>query len=132
MNILKFGYSPWKYPSNWFGNIKQFFRNIKFAYQRITRGYADPDIWDFDSYLSKIIINGSRHLADTTHGYPMMLLNNKTINSPEKWTEYLYEMASHFEKGMELEWNFDDFGKVDQEFSQGFNMLRESFYNLWD
>lgn len=53
MNILKFGYSPWKYPSNWFENIRQFFRNIKFAYQRVTRGYADPDIWDFDSYLSK-------------------------------------------------------------------------------
>lgn len=133
MNILKFGYSPWRYPSNWFRNIRQFFRNIKYAYQRITRGYADADTWNFDNYLSKIIANGTRHLANTTHSYPVQLQSGREINEPEVWTEYLLEMANYFEMANKLEWDFTkNDEQVEEALRKGMEMLQEAYFHLWD
>lgn len=99
-----------------------FFRNFKYAYQRITRGYADIDIWDFDYYLSYIISNGAKHLADTTCSHPI----DKTY---EEWQEYLREMASHFDKMIELQENFED---PTAEFAEGMKMLQDIYLDLWD
>ena len=52
LNILKFGYGT---PRHIIHNFCQFLRNIKFAYQRVTRGYCDADVWDLDQYLSALL-----------------------------------------------------------------------------
>lgn len=130
-NVMKCGIYSWA-PRFWFRNLKQLIRNCKFAYQRVTRGYADCDIWDFDSYLSELIINGSKHLADTTHSYPVKLANDEVINDYQKWQEYLYKMASHFEKVNELEWEFANYEEIEKEFTEGMNMLKNSYFSLWD
>ena len=67
-NVFKQYYCPWRYPSNWIKNIRLFFRRYKWAYQRAKRGYADCDIWNFDSYLEKIISKGLRELEHTLRG----------------------------------------------------------------
>lgn len=131
MNILKFGYFPWKYPSNWFRNFKQFFKNIKFAYQRITRGYADCDIWSFDVYLAEIISKGTSQLARTTHSYP-------TDMTPVEWENYLTTISEIFNRYLEnidggLYMDMEDLIDIDwYEYRKGFDMLSARFSDLWD
>ena len=70
LNVFNNSWSPWKYPSNWIRNARVFFRQFKWAYQRITRGYSDPDIWDFDTYLANLMSGDIEHLANITISYP--------------------------------------------------------------
>ena len=53
-----------------FYNIGRFFHNLKYAKQRIVRGYADCDLWNFDMYLYSVLQNGINSLADVSSGYP--------------------------------------------------------------
>lgn len=46
LNVFHFGYSH-KF-TLW--NIKNFFRTLKWAWQRATKGYCDWDRWDLDFF----------------------------------------------------------------------------------
>ena len=72
-------------------NIPQLFRNIKYAYQRITRGYSDADVWSLDYFISELLYGALNQLAD--EGYTW---NNEKFNTPEEWKAYLKDMANHF------------------------------------
>ena len=61
----------------WYRGIKRLWdfvtdipREIKWFYQRGTRGWADKDTWGFDHYLSKVISGGLNHLANKSIGHP--------------------------------------------------------------
>ena len=85
LNVFNNSWSPWKYPSNWIRNARMFFRQFKWAYQRITRGYCDVDWWDFDTYLTRLMADAIEHLADNTISYP----GQGEWDTPEKWDKYL-------------------------------------------
>lgn len=89
LNVFNTYWCPWKYLSNWPRNFRVFFRQFKWAYQRVTRGYCDYDIWDMDTYLSQLLADGIRHLADTTHGYP----GTDEFPTYESWRDYLYKIS---------------------------------------
>lgn len=88
LNVFNTYWSPWKYPSNWFRNAKTFFRQIKWAYQRITRGFCDCDYWDLDTYLSELLAQSLKKLADDGNGYP----GTEEFPTYESWQEYLYKI----------------------------------------
>ena len=47
--------NPWlfrRHPVRW---LRCFFRSFKYAWQRITRGWADCDVWEMDEYLLQIL-----------------------------------------------------------------------------
>ena len=90
LNVFGHGYSSIRYISNWGRNIRLFFRQFKWAYQRITRGFCDFDVWDFDYYLTSVMAQGIKHLADTTHSYP----GNNEFPTYESWKDYLYEITN--------------------------------------
>lgn len=90
MNVLVRGYLPWKYIPNWPRNIKHFFRSLKYAYQRITKGYCDSDIWSLYPYYSKILSATLRELAKSLNSYPPEL-------TPIEWNDTLIKMAECFE-----------------------------------
>lgn len=48
------------------------YRAIKGFIQRGKRGYADCDIWQFDTYLAKMIFNGVKEIKEIKHGVPMI------------------------------------------------------------
>ena len=52
LNVFNNPYFSWKYPECWYKNIRMFFRSFKYAYQRITKGYAYCDTWDLDDYYT--------------------------------------------------------------------------------
>lgn len=60
-----FTYSEWRY------RIR--FRLWGF-FQRGWRGWADRDVWGFDSYLAGVTAAGLRRLEATRHGYPVEFL----------------------------------------------------------
>ena len=69
-----------------------FIHSIKYAYQRITKGYANCDTFDLDSYYLDIFTNTLNYLADYHCGYP----GNDEFPDDESWTKYLKDMAQKF------------------------------------
>ena len=85
-------YYPWGYIGNWGKNVKAFFRNLKYAHQRITRGYCDRDLWDLSEFYLNMLHVTLRDLAERHMGYPGIA----PYETNEKWTEALYDMSIKF------------------------------------
>ena len=140
MNIWKYANPmPWRYLSNWRRNFKSFFRCIKWSKQRIVRGYADIDVWNFDNYLYNIIIGGLNHLADHHTSIPVFF--EKTIDqNQDGWTNRLHETAELFEESKRLlDDQFCDLESMEQKYQRavefrrrGFDRLHEYWGDLWD
>jgi len=92
LNVFSYGYYNWRCPLR---NIKQFFRNIKYAYQRATRGFCDQDAWSLDSFYSELFYQTLNHLAENAYGSPYEL-------ELEEWQAILKEMAQHFYNSQEF------------------------------
>ena len=92
MNVFKYGWMPWRHPANWWGNIKLFFRQFKWAGQRATRGFADCDVWNLDSSILNYLHGTLNFLAENHWGYPA----NDKFSTDESWTEFLKDMAQKF------------------------------------
>lgn len=82
------------YPYAWGYYIKkpwEFFEdtwlNLKAAWQRATRGWANRDTWSLDNYLLEILPEMIDHLRIHTHGYP----GHDEFDTPEKWDKFLKE-----------------------------------------
>lgn len=100
LNILTLspGYS-WKYPSCWVKNIKFEIKKFKFAWQRITKGYSDWDLWDLDIFYQYLFNHSINEFADKTWGWP----GTKEFPEFEDWQKYLKDMASLFKESIEGE-----------------------------
>lgn len=101
-NVLKFDY-PWKNIFGVVANLKSIPRKLKWAHQRITRGWADRDTWDLDSSILEYLNGTIQYLADHHYGFP----GHGRFDSDEKWTEYLREMASCFYRAEEENQYYD-------------------------
>lgn len=93
LNVFNTHWSPWRYPSNWASNFRVFFRQFKWAYQRVTRGYCDFDWWDADTHLTQLFINILKEFINNGHGYP----GTDEFPTFESWTNYLQEIVNLFE-----------------------------------
>lgn len=91
LNVFKYN----SFSRNPFKVISQFFRNIRYAYQRATKGYCERDVWNLDYFYLKLFYSTLRELADTTHGYPA------EFEDPELWSAMLREIAEHFNNANE-------------------------------
>jgi len=113
------------YPST-LGKVKDFFREIRWFIQRGKRGYADCDVWDFNSYLSRVIAAGVRELKNGT-GYPVGL-------SPRKWNNVLEKIAIGFEAELLMEDSFllEEAKKLEKKRKKGMLLFVEYFGSLWD
>lgn len=152
LNVFNNCFSPWRYPSNWFRNIKCFGKCLKYCYQRITRGYCNSDVWDLDSTYLDLFHATLKDLANNTHSWP-----DRLFKTPEEWTQYLHETADCFYRANE--WNYYykneyepawriDRGKEvkdkylkreleiiklrEADFEEGMKRLHKIFFDLWD
>ena len=69
-NVFKLYPHNWKRPSNWWDNIKDFFRGFKYAYQRATKGYCDYDLFSISDWFLEMFPNMLKEFSDGTHSYP--------------------------------------------------------------
>lgn len=162
LNVFNTQWCPWKYPSNWIRNARLFFRQFKWAYQRMTRGFCDFDTWDLDNYYLELFYQTLNHLAENTHGWP----SDEKFPNFEDWQNYLKELADYFYRANDVNdfyehpaedkwWNdvekqddiihaesehIDDmiaeandlYYKRDNDMREGLDKLKEVFWNLWD
>ena len=83
---------------------KQFGRELKWAWQRVKRGYDDRIFWNFDSYLDRIIIKALQWMLKNRHGSPV-LEGWTEEDCHEKWTQVLKEMLHYFMQSTEQHCN---------------------------
>lgn len=97
---------PWKW-------VAHLFRNIKYAWQRATKGYCLTDAWNMDDYLLHLIPNLLRELINDPAGaYP----GSPPFDSREKWTSWLWEMVERFEK-LQVDWS-EKYNEWDSEYDR--------------
>ena len=88
MNVFKFYTGYKKNPINFFKYyIPDFFKRLKYAHQRATRGYCDYDVWDFDRYICELIADCLRDLAINT--------NSWDDHQYESFKDYQYDLLKN-------------------------------------
>ena len=148
MNIFSFGIYSHN-PRWWLHNIKQFFKNIKYAWQRATRGFSDPDCWEFDSYLSRIISSGLKTLDKNRHGFPTELYSQLGEEDGDKeWSKILSEISAKMEKYERLksseyppdnlppeairEWYENNQKEAENAWNGAIDLLKKWHNDMWD
>ena len=64
-------------------------RQLKWAKQRISKGYCKSDWYDMDSWFAHVVADMLDEYADNTCSHPW------EINDPDDWKDILKEMATH-------------------------------------
>lgn len=77
-----------------------FFRSLKCAWQRATKGYCYRDTWDLNHFYTQLFIDSITSFKHILHGAPSDLYDEKN-DSIEKWENYLDEMVLHFYNSLE-------------------------------
>lgn len=121
LNVFKFGiYKPTNIKI-FFRNTKQFFKNIKYAWQRATRGYCDWDVWELNTFYTELIRDTLKHLAATSSSYP----GRGDLDTPEKWEAWLNETAQLFDNSIER--SFEDYQVYKNKYEDEYSKLPNRF-----
>ena len=146
--------SPWK--------ILRYYKDeIRYAYQRVFRGFDDKASWHIGYYLAKTLPKIIRQLKEEGHGVPMSMYDIKNgFSFPEKQLGSIDENGDYIEtegdKAASEKWNkildeiadgFDSYIKYDekfllpekyaededyQKFQRALDLLKTYFEDLWD
>lgn len=81
--------------------LREPFLRLKWAYQRITRGYSDFDCYDLAHFYGEMICETLAHLSNNTHGYPQ----SEEYPTFESWQEALCAAADDFDLIKNYEFN---------------------------
>lgn len=114
MNIRKvinrIRYRPWK-------------RDIKFFWQRQTRGWDDGETFSLDYSLGKLIAPRLKRLRDITSSHP------SDIESQE-WRDKLDKMIAAFEfAGSDKRWNANP--TEYEKYREGLDLFAKNYWSLW-
>ena len=120
-----------------------FYREVKYFIQRGRRGFSDRDTWDFDYYLSDVIVGGITQLENNFSGVPNDL-------SEEEWRKILSQIKLTFQVSKyisEGDWiyttskdrkKYEKYGfhvmsnEECEEYRKGWRLLNKYYFNLWD
>ena len=85
------------YPITW---AKNKFLRAKYTRQRKHRGYCDLDVWDLCDYLTSVMKNSIKQLAETHYGIPQHFLdvaNGDEDLAHRNYTRYLETIVENLE-----------------------------------
>ncbi len=134
---------------------------IKWAWQRVFRGYDDRLIWNLHSYLSDYLPVIVRRLAKIAHGYPSSINKKSKANFKNigDWKKTLEKIAKGFESAKKLDndefmkkiklekprkdifgkdsyidYKFDKkcYDRLLKEFHEGIELFKRWYFSLWD
>ena len=88
-NVLNYYPYSWKTFHGFTGNISYFFKNIKCAYQRATKGYCDRDLWSLNDFYTSLFIDSIGEFNDTCNTYPGV----SPYDTEKKWEAVLTEIV---------------------------------------
>lgn len=108
---------PWTF-------VRHFARNLKWTWQRATRGYSDYDVADIASFIFDTLPPAIQELNKTKTSHP----GSMTF---EAWTEVLTDIIISFSQAQE-------YGNLEMEedanrcLATAFNLIQKYFWDLWD
>jgi hypothetical protein len=101
--------------NHWLVNPRDACRKIKFAYQRLTRGWDDRAVWSIDWWLDGMMPDILRKLKKDKHGIPTPMFDGLPVNEqgyhddPEfriaeaRWDAVLDKMIAAFEASRRMD-----------------------------
>jgi len=100
--------------------MKEIYYQIKWFFQRIFRGYSDPEWWDLDYALARWIIPRLEHLRKHSTGFPPDL-------GEHTWDNILMDMLLAFKV-------IKKYGRWSNEelVEKGLDQFRKYYFYLWD
>lgn len=130
--------------------VREIGQEIKWAYQRVVRGWDDRVVWSVDCWLNDIMPEILLQLKNDKVGVPVQMFVGMTHGdnyeytdeqhdiAKQKWNDELDKMITAFvvaKKLNNLEYDYKD--KVQEEiltklFNQGMDSFKEYYFNLWD
>jgi len=143
-----FGYFPYhvifEFPKFIWNRIDDFLREVKWAYQRVYRGWDDRVVWSVDAWLSEIMPDILRKLKEDKYGVPHEFFDDPFSESSEeewsiakeKWDNELDKMIVGYmcsKKIIDWDWkNDDDKERLQKTFEEGMKSFTKYYFNLWD
>jgi hypothetical protein len=133
-NVLKPdfpAFRPWK--RYWWRSVFLYRRNLRWAYQRVTRGWAQCDAWSMDYFLSPVIAEMARRLKNgPCPGEP----GESFEESQKKWDAILDQIADGFDAGYkisDMKWEDEKERRLLQKkFDAGFRLFHKWYFSLWN
>jgi len=136
-----FGYN-WKYLIAHPWKIAGYcWAEIRFAWQRVFRGWDDRAVWSIDYYLAKLIPELVLELKENKIGYPARLLpddigddwsEEQSKKAKEKWDSVLDEIAEGFQYYSDSICDWGDQKEIDEKLKASMDLLAEYFGALWN
>ena len=126
------------------------FRKIKWAYQRVTRGWSDEDSWNINSHIARILPPMLRSIAKNHAGCPVEFWDSEKLNDEgHRWAETLEEIAQGFEAftaiqnmnyfefvkgeaGYKRETNEEQLKLLTAKYERGMLLFSQYYFNFWD
>ena len=116
------------------GGIKHFIRELryelKFAWQRVWKGYDDTFWWSMDTVFIELYYHLFNDMVKSSMSHPHEL-------TYMEWNNILKEMrdllaGAHWEDKDYNTWDEIDFDKVKASKDEFFKVFSKYFYDLWD
>lgn len=125
---------------------------VKWRLQRVFRGYADIDVWDFDHRLMELVARHVKVLRKTCHGYPSTVKEQEwdqilddIVFAAEMYTSdvgdvCIIETEEDYERCREIHEKVYT-GENDpkwpsredwQRARRGIELFKQHMFNLWD
>ena len=149
-----FGYSPFHVifqPHKFLYNrLENVFDEIRWAYQRVYRGWDDRASWSTDTWLTENAIEILKVLRKNKMGVPDSMFeglpyedeerctySDDSYNlAEERWNAEIDKMISGFEAANKIhnsEWKtVEDYKELESIFREGMKPFVEHYFNLWD
>lgn len=121
---------------------------IRWAYQRVWRGWDDRACWSVDSWLDSIMPDILLRLKSTKQGTPIQfyegLPHDENYNygdegdkiAQERWSEELEKMIAGFLASKKINnWEYktdEELEVLDLVFEKGMKSFVENYHSLWD
>lgn len=108
-------------------------RNIRWAWQRVFRGWDDRDLWSIDYRICVLMEQWLDKFIEVSISYPA------DFNHPDEWTDILIIIRDGFIAGKKIANNdYDSPSDVEREheiymatFDEGMSLFQKHFFNLW-
>jgi hypothetical protein len=127
-------------------------REIKWAWQRVFRGWDDRVVWSIDTHISEMLPIWLKQLKEDKCGIPMMCFDDDDWDqelckhkdgaderASQKWDNILDEMIDGFEiyrqaqkTSVSMMFGTPEYEEYKKKFDKGMNLFKEYFGCLWD
>ena len=131
--------------------IKDFPSEVKWFYQRGSRGWSDRSAWSIDSWLVDNLIPMLERLKNNKHGTPLSMFRKKdgvdkdgnptdeaSVLAEQRWDNVLNEILYGLKcakKIQDLDYDYKDkelTKKLTKSVQKSFTLIGKHLFNLWD